>query len=172
MRARFIVLLILAASAIGCAQIKTKEIYFYRFPNINENVNIGIDVIYPQSEFDMNEIRKMTPEQWFDPDNPYRATAYRARVLTDQGDFKPCPEGLGDCDYVLTLDKRKKTRKQRWLIVMAQLGPPPEGSAAVPGQRLLIYLDKDEDPEKREHVRIHQGYIERLSRKPRGRRYR
>lgn len=153
----------MALLVTGCsrAPIKTKEIHFYRQANVNGGKPIQVDVVYPRSEAERNEIWQTTADTW------YGSHPMFDKVVKQEFDVRPCQGSVGDCSSVLTLDKTKKTKQQQWLIVIAELGPKPEGQSPSLAQKELIYLDKIQKPKKREYFRIHQGWIERLERKPR-----
>lgn len=158
MRTSLLLVACAAVFATGCAE--TREIYFYRGKDINGGRPIQVDIIYPQNEQEWNKLREISPADWFGSSDLFD------KVAKEQFDVAPCTGSANDCNSVKRLEKKPKG--QQWLVIIAELGKRPEGTAASPGQKQIITLEKKPDkPKKREYIRINQGYIERLDKKPR-----
>lgn len=164
MKKTLFLLAVAAVVSTGCSRgIKTREINFYRYSEINEGQKIFVDIIYPRDLMEYDKIRAMEPSDWFKLTN-----TLRNEVWAESYEILPCRDGVRECRTVASLIKMRDLRDQQYLIVIANLGRA--GSAIPPDSYRILAMKNDQErkPRKREYVQIFQGYMERLNKKPRG----
>lgn len=160
MRRAILGLALLSFALTGCSRsLKTNEIEFYRVFGINKGLPVAVDIIYPRSSREREQILREVPDgEWFTSDLYYN-------VVKDVGDVIPERR-------VTTVRLESKPRRQRSMIIIANYGKPglpkddtPQGYRLQ--RRLLIETDGGYDkPRKREFILIHEGSMERLRRRP------
>lgn len=146
----------------GCSRnLKTREIQFWRDPSVGSGLPIAVDVVYPvsieQREELLRDFKKDTSEAWFH-------SRVRDTVQKDKEDIQPEAPGQ-------RVSVKPKTPKDLGILIFAEFGQrPQEGSGAIvkPNHKAVIQFNKltEPQPRKREYIRIGPGYMERLKNRP------
>lgn len=155
--------LLLAFALCGCQRgIKTKEVWFYRDREVFDGQPVAVEIVYPrtQSEHDqlLNEFRE-NPDSWF-------TSKRRREIIKDKDDI--IPETRRTVTFL-----REKPKGQATMIIFAECGTRRESDPVRYNQRRMLVYDSEDDNnkemrgKKREYIRIRDGYMMRLDRKPR-----
>ena len=150
----WIALLAVAVAASGCSRrpINTREIYFYRTPEVNGGNPCAIDIIYPQDRSELDRVlTEFGPEKWFTSD-------LYDRLHKDTVWLRP--------DIRWQRKKlENKAKDDRYMVIFAEFTNPDHNPPRYRVPYLFYEKNMKKKARKKEVIWVHDGSLERLKKR-------